>query len=241
MKTISINGMALEAMGRIQEFEHENECKASTEDICDIVHSICEKGDGLVNENEVLCATINMCGDGIKVDYESSYQSGFPKFSSESGVLVNEYGEAFKIVSYDEVLRLHEFLKQPLTLEPDDVYSDSIAVNAALDKACCYGENCEGVRLIGNDAAGFIYTDRNSGAKYIDICTPDGEYDYPYNAATIASVIHDYVPDMALYAADLKKRGRKYDIALRFFNELLNVPTELIEDALAYIAGDYHD
>lgn len=146
------------------------------------------------------------------------------------------------IIDFEFVPYLCGFFKQFLTLDPDAVDTDytstSTAISAAVEKASFYGRNCDGVRVIGDDAAGFIYADRNSGIQYLDIFTPCGELDVPYTVSTIAEVVKHYMPCLATYAADLKKRGRGYDNTVRFLNELLNVPTELIEDALDYIGGE---
>ena len=147
------------------------------------------------------------------------------------------------IIDFEFVPYLCGFFKQFLTLDPDAVDADytstSTAISAAVEKAAFYGNKTDGVRVIGDDAAGFIYADRNSGIKYLDIFTPYGELDVPYTVSTIAEVIEHYMPCLATYAMDLKKRGRGYDNAVRFLNELLNVPTELIEGALAYIGGEH--
>lgn len=146
------------------------------------------------------------------------------------------------IIDFEFVPYLCGFFKQFLTLDPDAVDTDytstSTAISAAVEKAAFYGRNCDGVRVIDDKSAGFIYTDRNSGIQYLDIFTPCGELDVPYTVSTIAEVIEHYMPCLATYAADLQKRGRGYDNAVRFLNELLNVPTELIEGALAYIGGE---
>ena len=146
------------------------------------------------------------------------------------------------IIDFEFVPYLCGFFKQFLTLDPDAVDADytstSTAISAAVEKATFYGRNCDGVRVIDDTSAGFIYTDRNSGIKYLDIFTPCGELDLPYTVYTVAEVIKHYMPCLATYAADLKKHGRGYDNAVRFLNELLNVPTALIEDALDYIGGE---
>lgn len=140
------------------------------------------------------------------------------------------------VVDFDELPYLCLFCKQWLSLRPDDVCSEVDTVNAAAEKALIYGDAY--VRLIGDDAAGFIYTDRNSGVKYIDIFTPEGEFDLPYNEATIAEVLNAYMPDITRYTIALKKKGRSYNIAMRFFMELLNIPEDMIEGALSYLAGE---
>lgn len=147
------------------------------------------------------------------------------------------------VIDFELFPYLCGFFKQFLTLDPDAVDTDytstSTAISAAVEKAAFYGNKTDGVRVIGDDAAGFIYADRNSGIKYLDIFTPYGELDVPYSVPTIAEVVEHYMPCLATYAVDLKKRGRGYDNAVRFLNELLNVPTELIEGALAYIGGEH--
>lgn len=146
------------------------------------------------------------------------------------------------IIDFEFVPYLCGFFKQFLTLDPDavdtDLSSTSTAISAAVEKAAFYGRNCDGVRVIDDKSAGFIYADINSGIKYLDIFTPYGELDVPYSVPTIAEVIELYMPCLATYAADLQNRGRGYDNAVRFLNELLNVPAELIEDALDYIGGE---
>lgn len=194
-----------------------------------------------------------------KLDFESSYpmKAGFNTLygsTAESYRWMNEHGiedlpesycsedETPVVIDFEQLPYLCGFFKQWLTLPPDDVDSDytatSAAIAAACEKALFYGNNTDGVRLINDDAAGFIYTDRNSGVQYVDIFTPDGEFDMPYNAKTIAAVMMNYMPDLVRYAMVLKKKGRTYNIIIRFFMELLNVPTELIEDALDYLGGE---
>lgn len=139
------------------------------------------------------------------------------------------------VVDFDEMPYLCMFCKQWLSLPPTDVCSEADAVNAAAEKALI----CDAyVRLIGDDAAGFIYTDRNSGVKYIDIFTPEGEFDLPYNEENIAEVLNAYMPGITRYAVALKQKGRSYNIAMRFFMELLNIPEDMLEGALAYLAGE---
>lgn len=185
----------------------------------------------------------------IAVDLESGYPFAFELVSEEPFEdtlkrcgIVEEDKQEKPVIDFELFPYLCGFFKQFLTLDPDDVDSDytatSSAIYAACEKAYFYGYNTDGVRLIGDDAAGFIYTDRNSGKQYVDIFTPCGELDVPYNAATIAAVIEHYVPGLVCYTLDIKKRERGYNNTVRFLNELLNVPTELIEDALDYIGGE---
>lgn len=186
----------------------------------------------------------------LDVDLESGYPFAFELVSEDSfedtlkryGIVEEDKLEE-PIIDFELFPYLCGFFKQFLTLDPDDVDSDytatSTAIYAACEKAYYYGYNTDGVRLIGNDAAGFIYTDRNSGIQYVDIFTPRGELCVPYNAATVAMVIGHYVPGLVQYSLELKKHGRGYNNTLCFLNELLNVPTELIEDALAYIGGEH--
>lgn len=138
------------------------------------------------------------------------------------------------VVDFEELPYLCMFCKQWLSLPPTEVCSEADAVNAAAEKALICNAY---VRLIGDDAAGFIYTDRNSGVKYIDIFTPEGEFDLPYNEATIAEVLNAYMPDVTRYAVALKQKGRSYNIAMRFFMGLFNIPEDMLDGALAYLSG----
>ena len=186
-----------------------------------------------------------------KLDFESSYEEIIEKakqnvdFGCTVGDMLERYGivdDGKAVIDFELMPYLCGFFKQFLTLDPDDVDSDytatSTAIYAAVEKATFYGNNCDGVRLIDGNAAGLIYTDRNSGIKYLDIFTPCGELVLPYDAATVAVVILHYVPGLVHYTLDIKKRGRGYNNTLCFLNELLNVPTELIEDALDYAGGE---
>lgn len=193
-----------------------------------------------------------------KADLNAAYgraiaNGDFDRDCREHDLTVSEFYEFYgdgeeqddykPVIDFELFPYLCGFFKQFLTLDPDavdtDLSSTSTAISAAIEKATFYGNKTDGVRLIGDDAAGFIYADRNSGIKYLDIFTPYGELDVPYSVPTFAEVIEHYMPCLATYAVDLKKRGRGYDNAVRFLNELLNVPTELIEDALAYIGGEH--
>lgn len=185
--------------------------------------------------------------------YERAIANGdFNRDCREHGLTVSEFNDFYgdgaeqddykPIIDFEFMPYLCGFFKQFLTLDPDAVDTDytstSTAISAAVEKATFYGADCDGVRVIDDKSAGFIYADRNSGIKYLDIFTPCGELDVPYTVSTFAVVIEHYMPCLATYAADLKKRGRGYDNAVRFLNELLNVPTELIEGALGYIGGE---
>lgn len=177
-----------------------------------------------------------------KMDFESSYNEAMEETLKRYGIVEEDKLEE-PIIDFELFPYLCGFFKQFLTLDPDavdtDLSSTSTAISAAIEKAYYYGNNTDGVRVIDDKSAGFIYTDRNSGAQYVDIFTPRGELCVPYNAATVAMVIGHYIPNIISYTLELKKRERGYNNTLVFLGELLNVPTELIEDALDYIGGEH--